>query len=516
MTEQGLKRRVLGVGDLVFFIVAASAPLTAVAGGQAATYLVTGNAGVPFLFIPLGVLLGVFALGYAAMSRHVADAGAFYTYVARGLGRIPAVGAAFVALLSYNAMQLGIYGLFGVAMGAFASSELGIALDWWWWCLIGGVVVAALGVLRIDLNARVLAVLLLLEIAVVAIFDLAVVADPGPEGLTLTGFDPSVATGASLGAALTFCVASFVGFESAAIYAEETRDPKRTVARATLIAVAGIAIFYALSSWLLADAVGPRVMTSPDGLVQAGFTTPDGAAPDPTTVLIGSGASRLGAFWGDAATLLFATSLFAALLAFHNAVSRYAFALGREGVFPRAFARTNPRTGAPVVASAAQSALAFVVVGLFAVLGQDPVLKLFTWLTNLGALGVLALMALTSASVVAFFARRPDPELGAGRTRIAPALATLGLLAVLVLGVANFNVLITSATDAPLDTMAVVLPLLLLAMAALGVLVALWLRGHDPAAYAGIGGLSPLEAEEPAAAEDAPAPIPAGAAAARV
>ena len=37
-----------------------------------------------------------------------------------------------------------------------------------------------------------------------------------------------------------------------------------------------------------------------------------------------TGADRLGAFWGDAASLLFATSLFAALLSFHNAVSRYA------------------------------------------------------------------------------------------------------------------------------------------------------------------------------------------------
>ena len=70
-----LHRRALGVPDLVFFIVAASAPLTAVAGGQAATYLVTGNKGVPFMFIPLGIMLALFAVGYAAMSRHVAERG---------------------------------------------------------------------------------------------------------------------------------------------------------------------------------------------------------------------------------------------------------------------------------------------------------------------------------------------------------------------------------------------------------------------------------------------------------
>jgi hypothetical protein len=68
-TESGkLHRRALGVPDLVFFIVAASAPLTAVAGGQAATYLVTGNRGVPFMFIPLGIILVLFAVGYAAIA----------------------------------------------------------------------------------------------------------------------------------------------------------------------------------------------------------------------------------------------------------------------------------------------------------------------------------------------------------------------------------------------------------------------------------------------------------------
>ena len=123
-----LHRRALGVPDLVFFIVAASAPLTAVAGGQAATYLVTGNRAVPFMFIPLGIVLVLFAVGYAAMSRYVANAGAFYSYIAQGLGKIQGVGAAFVAFIAYNAMQIGIYGLFGVAMGAFMSGNLGIDL----------------------------------------------------------------------------------------------------------------------------------------------------------------------------------------------------------------------------------------------------------------------------------------------------------------------------------------------------------------------------------------------------
>jgi amino acid transporter len=489
-----LQRRALGVPDLVFFIVAASAPLTAVAGGQAATYLVTGNQGIPFLFIPLALILGVFAVGYATMSHHVADAGAFYTYVTRGLGRIPGVGTAFGALVSYNAMQLGIYGLFGVATASFMGDKVGITLDWYWWCLIGGAIIAGLGVLQIDLNARVLAVCLILEVVVVALFDFAILADPGPQGLTTTGWSPGTATESALGAALVFCVASFVGFESAAIYSEECKDPKRTVARATFIAVGLIGAFYALSSWFLANSVGPDTITNPDALVAGGFTT--AGAPDPTTVLFIAGSDRLGAFWGDAATLLFCTSLFAALLSFHNAVARYFFALGRERVLPSAFARVSPKTGAPVVGSFAQSLIALVVVGIFAIAGADPVLKLFTWLTNLGALGVLFLMCVTSFAVVAYFRAHPDTGAGLWRTAIAPTVSGLLMLVVVILGVTNFNVLITSSTDAPTDTMAIVLPLIVFGAGALGMVVAAIIRSRDPERYAQIGERTRVEVAE--------------------
>ena len=112
--------------------------------------------------------------------------------------------------------------------------------------------------------------------------------------------------------------------------------------------------------------------------------------------------------------------------------------------------------------------LALTVVAVFALADADPVLKLFTWLTNLGALGVLLLMAVTSFAVVAYFRRRPDTGVSPWAGTIAPAIAGVALLVVLVLGVLNFNVLITGATDAPTDTMAIVLPVILFGAGLLG------------------------------------------------
>ena len=136
------------------------------------------------------------------------------------------------------------------------------------------------------------------------------------------------------------------------------------------------------------------------------------------------------------------------MLSFHNAVARYGFALGRAKVIPAIFGRVRPTTGAPFVSSFAQSLLAFVVVAIFALSDSDPVLQLFTWLTNLGALGVLALLALSSFAVVGYFAKNSHGETQ-WASKTAPALAGVLLTVVFILALTNFNVLITGLQDAP-------------------------------------------------------------------
>jgi len=491
--QNALHRKTLGVSDIVFFIVAASAPLTAVAGGQAVSYLVTGNRGIAFLFIPLGVILVIFTAGYAAMSHHMTSAGAFYAYVAQGLGKVAGVGTAFVALIAYNAMQIGIYGLFGVAFGAFMRNKLGIDLSWWAWCFIAWALIGVLGVLQVDLNARVLAVLLVCETAIVLLFDGSVLASPGPQGLSFKPFSPGIALGTAVGAALAFNVASFVGFESGAIYSEECRNPRRTVARATYIAVGLVAVMYAISSWLLADSIGPDAIINPIALVHGGFVT--AGQPDPTTILIGAGTRNLGSAWGDAASLLFATSLFAALISFHNSVARYAFSLGRERILPRMFGRVHPKTGSPWIGSIAQSILAITVLIIFAISKKDPVTTLFTWLTTLGALGVLILMSTVSFAVWRFFQRHPEYDESTYSRRVAPLIAGVSLSIVFVVALLNFNVLITSSTTAPFDVKSVALPAIVIGGGIAGILLGLKLKRSNPEIYAGIGEGAPGRAE---------------------
>ncbi|ORA29777.1 APC family permease [Mycobacterium aquaticum] len=472
-----LQRRSLGVPDVVFFVVAASAPLTVVAGGVPTSFAVTKVLGIPLVYVLVAATLLIFAVGYAAMSRHVANAGAFYSYVAKGLGRTWGVAAALIALVAYNAMQVGIYGLFGFAAAGALHQFLGVSVAWWVPVLVTVVVVGILGVLQVDLNARVLGFFLIAESVVVLVFDIAGIAKPA-EGISFHSLVPSSLTGGALGAAFCFVVASFVGFESAAIYGEECKDPRRTVARSTYVAVTLIGVFYAFSAWAMTVAVGPSSVI--DTSVELG-----------PGLLFEFSARNVGGWFSDVATVLFVTSLFAALLSFHNAVARYFFSLGREGVLPRRLAMVNPRTGAPVAGSIAQTTLAAVLVVVFAIAGKDPVLALFTWLTNVGALGVILLMALTSVSVVVYLLRHRSVTESNLAHELAGVVASVALFAMFILAVANFDALVGTTPD---DALNWVLPGIVVAAGLIGIGYGEWLRRRQPAVHAAIGSGGPAEA----------------------
>jgi amino acid transporter len=218
------------------------------------------------------------------------------------------------------------------------------------------------------------------------------------------------------------------------------------------------------------------VAVGPDRIVRA-------AKEQGTELFFNLAAPHVPAAVIDMGHVLFLTSLFAALLAFHNAVARYLFALGRERVLPAALGRTSRRTGAPKLGSLLQSALALTALVLYAVAGWDPITHLFFWGGIGGGLGILVLMAATSIAVVGFFARHPHGE-PVWRRLIAPILAALLLTAILVITVAEFGELLNVAGSSPVRWG---FPAAYTAAAVLGVAWALILRAARPGVYAAIG-----------------------------
>jgi amino acid transporter len=187
-------------------------------------------------------------------------------------------------------------------------------------------------------------------------------------------------------------------------------------------------------------------------------------------------------FLAQAAQWLFLTSLFAAALAFHNCVWRYAFALGRENVLPAALGRTG-RNSIPRTASAAQSVTGLVAIAVTALTGLSPMNGLFFGLGTTGGFGILILLVATAVAVIVFFARDPHGET-AWRRLIAPALAAIMLAVIVVLAVQHYPTLLGVPPGSPA---AWALPASYAAVAAAGITWGLILRGRRPDVYAAIG-----------------------------
>ena len=425
--SRALARDRLGAPAVLFFVLAGVAPLTVAAGVIPTAYQTTGLIGIPAAFLVIAVILAIFSSGYVAMTRWITNAGAFYAFISRGLGRTVGVAAALVALLAYSFLQVGLYGAFGPNAASEAAAHLHVHGPWWAWALGAWAVITVLGLLRVDITGRVLGVLLCAEIAVIVAETISGLAHPAGGHLSFATLSPASLTSAgfgTFGVLAVVAVLGFVGFEQASVLAEEARNARRTIPVATYVALGMIAVVYAGASWSMAAHVGTSHVVAAAGKEGPGL-------------LFGLGGSGV---LSQAAQWLFLTSLFAAALAFHNAVWRYIYALGRENVLPAALGRTGGNN-IPKAASLTQSITGLAVITGYALTGQDPMTRLFFWLGTSGGFGILVLLALTSVAIVAFFARDPRGE-NVWRRLIAPAVAAVLLGGIVVLAVLHYATLL--------------------------------------------------------------------------
>jgi amino acid transporter len=464
-----LEKNSVGVMGIVFFVIAAAAPLTVVVALFPVVMTAGNGIGIAGAFLLVSLVLLLFSVGFVAMSRHITNAGAFYAYVTKGLGRPLGLGSATLVIFSYNAIQLGLYGGIGFYGEEYGATHLGLHLPWWVYSFAAMAASLALGVRRLHAGAMLLGVLLTLETAIIALLDLAILFGPAhpAQGFSLAPFSPAATFAGSVGVALMFAHASFIGFEGTAIYGEEARDPRRSVPRATYISVIFMGLFYAGTAWLLVNGLGV------DKAV--GIAQKEGGN------LIFVAANRAIGGWATQLFQLFViSSMFAAILTFHNNVARYLFALGRQGVMWRRLGVTHPVRQSPYIACRVQTAMVAIVVAIFAIAGLDPYTTLFTWFTGIGAAGMILVQSIASIAILVFF-RRSGVDKRLWNSLIAPLLGAAGLLSLLWFALSSLDVLL--GVSGPLEWMFLAM---LVGSLAIGIGYAFVLRARRPATYAGL------------------------------
>lgn len=443
--DTSLKKGRLGVLGIVFFVVAASAPLVGMTGAVPVAMLAGNGAAAPGAYLAVGIVLLLFSVGYTAMAHKVTNTGAFFAYVGRGLGIKAGVASAFISIVGYVTIQLAIYGFFGAILSG-QMAALGLELPWYVWSIIAWALVTALSLLSVDVGAKVLGTLMILELLSLIITAIAILANGGPEGWNIgASFAPEQifagGFGGGAGIAIAFAFASFIGFEATAIYGEESIDPKKTVRRATYWAIGIITALFAVVSFAMVTGMGANAIfeqvierSSIEGVPLA----------DPAAVLFSLTDQYVGGWMVTIMSWLVVSSLFAGLLAFQNATARYFFAMGRGGILSERFAHVN-KAGAPRAGVILTSVIALVVIVIFAVAQLDPVLNLFFWMSAITAISIILVEILVSIAVIAYFAKNSGANAWQGK--IAPALAVIGLVLGEYLLMSRFNLLAGTVAD---------------------------------------------------------------------
>lgn len=457
----------LSTTQLVLSVLAFSSPLVCLSGYFALTIMSTGQT-APVAFLAVTAVLLVFSVGYMAMTRHMPSPGAFYAYISEGLGRHLGLASAYLATLSYTVILLGVYSFGGLTISSLVVAWGGPSIAWWLAALVVWLIVACLGYFNVEVSAKVLMWVMIVEVATMLIFNLAVIGRGGQNGLTAAPFDiVAFAGGDTMWVGLLFAMLVFIGFEATALYRDEVRDPDRTIPRATYIAVLFIGILYTATVWVMVVAFGTDAET---------------VATDDAAGMFGIAANRyVGAWFTDVATALVITAVLAALLSIHNASTRYLFNLAADSALPRVFARVHDRHRSPYAASLGISGLSLLGLVPFVMAGSDPAIT-YAQLAGLGNAGVFILMALVSVAVVVWFRRH-----GAGTgqslwaTLVAPAISAAAMTCLVVFALTNFD-LVVGASSAN----AILLAILAVAFVA-GLIVAAVMKARRPEDFAKLG-----------------------------
>jgi amino acid transporter len=481
----------VGLIGVLFLTVTGSAPISAMLFNTPISVGFGNGIGTPAGFLVATIVLTIFSVGYVAMSRKVTTAGGFYSFISHGLNRELGMASGFAMVAAYSVFEVSLVGGFAY-FASLKAAHYGWHVQWYWCGLFMIALIAVLTYLDVRLSARVLGVALLCEIITLLAFD-GTIFTQASSNVTASAINPvnafkslsaghaggtAIAAGAA-GIGIFFAFWSWVGFEMAPNYGEESKDPKRNVPRALYISVIGLGIFYVITSWA--------------GI--SGYHSIDAAAN------VAQNASYNffflpahhfgGSFLEGCLSWFIITGSFACGMAFHNTTARYMYSLGREGVLPRVLGRTHHRWHSPHIASTTQSVIAAIIMGAFALFAAvDPklgaadsvaYLQVYGLMAVMGVVSILAIQAIVSLAIFNYFRTHLKEEHHWWRTIAAPLIAVVTQAYVLYLAIKNLKFLGSGYGYAKWLCWAD------LAIFLLGLGYALYLKSRDRAKYETVG-----------------------------
>jgi amino acid transporter len=354
------------------------------------------GAATPFVYIVCVIAMLLAASGIIEMARELPSAGAFYTYVARGLGPRAGFITGGLMFVAYALLAPAEVGLIGSYLQTTFETELGVHIPWWLIGMVPAAAMVALAYRGITTSLKTALVLVGAEVLVILVLSLIVLGRGGASGLSLHPLSPGASPHGLSGLATGFVFAalSFVGFEAATTLGDEVRRPRRTVPLAILFSVVGVGALYVFCIWAEVIGLGDRETNALTG------------ASTPWNDL----AQRYASWMKWPVIVASVSSMFAVMVNSANGIVRILNTMGREQLLPRVLAYVHPRHRTPT--------RAVLVVGVFTVasaLGLGVVTgglgdatagsNVYGYLGFLLTLGILPVYVLTNLAAIAYFRR---------------------------------------------------------------------------------------------------------------
>ena len=395
-TEGGLAKGQLRTWDAIAISISVLSPGMAMQLNTGGVAAVAGGS-TPLAFLLGGVACLALAFVVIGFTRRMAAAGYAYTYVSRSLGKRPG----FLAGWLYGFGMACFVPMTMAAVGFLLADLLGLSGGWWIvFFVLGMVLLLALSIIRIHTTTRVQLAVGALTILVLLIVVVVVTAKGGLHGHSGAPFTfGKTASGGFNGVfyGLILGVTSYIGFETAADFGEETANPRRAVPIAILAAVVFAIVFYVWTTY--ATTIGycvDELQKDPSSWVSGGVA--------------GVATQYIGSFMGKLVEIGALLSAFIVCVACATASARTLFAMGREGVIPTWFSRTHPKYKTPVNATVVVVVAATLVALLVGfgfpadALGGAP-LTVYALMATIGSLAVILVYISLCLGAIPYFKR---------------------------------------------------------------------------------------------------------------
>jgi amino acid transporter len=351
--------------------------------------------------LPLAVLLATIACTFIASSIgqlaiHIPSAGGMYTYISRSLGARWGFMSAWIFLIAQPLLLPLVALVWGPYAESLVQTLTGVDIPWYFYSILGNIFVFALTYYGIRISADASMILGAIEITIILALSITMIVAVGSHN-DLRVFTPIYSAESGFGGltgifqGMVFAFLAFVGFETAAPLGEETHNPKRNVPRAVIYSAIAIGVLYMLASFAGVNGWG---IPSIQGYAASSAPWADLAKK----------------YWGVVGPVIISFAILNSALgngnAGINATSRVAYAMGRIGTLPRAFARlSSHRT--PGTAIIVHNVAALVIaIGLGLIFGVSIAFGLIGTVLTLGLL-ILYFASCVSAFV---FYRRERPQ----------------------------------------------------------------------------------------------------------